>query len=83
MKSYAASPGPSGMRLHRPDSMSSETDMLSLPIGKLAFELQCALRIMASRRPTINVCHVAMADLWAGAEAQLAILLRTLARVPQ
>ena len=56
--------------------------MLGLPIGKFAFELQCAPRITASRRPTINVCHVAMADLWAGAEAQLAILLRSLARVP-
>jgi len=28
----------------------------------------------------IRVCHVAMADLWAGAEVQLAILLRSLAR---
>ena len=30
----------------------------------------------------IRVCHVAMADLWAGAEVQLAILLRSLAKLP-
>src|SRR5262249_57543752 len=30
----------------------------------------------------IRVCHVAMADLWAGGEVQLAILLRSLARLP-
>ena len=30
----------------------------------------------------VRVCHVAMADLWAGAEVQLAILLRSLARRP-
>src|SRR5712692_9791037 len=29
----------------------------------------------------IKVCHVAMADLWAGAEVQLAILLRSLAKL--
>jgi len=30
----------------------------------------------------MRVCHVAMADLWAGAEVQLAILLRSLAKRP-
>ena len=36
---------------------------------------------MTRRVPKIRVCHVAMADLWAGAEAQLAILLRSLAKL--
>jgi hypothetical protein len=30
----------------------------------------------------MRVCHVAMADLWAGAEVQLAILLRSLVKRP-
>lgn len=34
-----------------------------------------------ARASKIKVCHVAMADLWAGAEVQLAILLRSLARL--
>jgi glycosyltransferase involved in cell wall biosynthesis len=36
---------------------------------------------MTRRSPKIRVCHIAMADLWAGAEVQLAILLRSLARL--
>jgi len=36
---------------------------------------------MTRRVPKIRVCHVAMADLWAGAEVQLAILLRSLAKL--
>src|SRR5437867_3571958 len=35
---------------------------------------------MTRRVYKIRVCHVAMADLWAGAEVQLAILLRSLAK---
>jgi hypothetical protein len=31
--------------------------------------------------PQIRVCHVAMADLWAGAEVQLSIPLRSLAKL--
>jgi len=34
---------------------------------------------MTRRIPKIRVCHVATADLWAGAEVQLAVLLRSLA----
>jgi glycosyltransferase involved in cell wall biosynthesis len=37
---------------------------------------------MIRRVREIRVCHVAMADLWAGAEVQLAILLRSLAKLP-
>ena len=36
---------------------------------------------MTRRIAKIRVCHVAMADLWAGAEVQLAILLRSLAKL--
>jgi len=36
---------------------------------------------MSPRRDKITVCHVAMADLWAGAEVQLAILLSHLSKM--
>ncbi len=37
---------------------------------------------MTPCRQKIKVCHVAMGDLWAGAEVQLAILLSSLSKVP-
>ena len=33
--------------------------------------------------PKIRVCHIAMGDLWAGAEVQLAILLASLVKIPE
>ena len=37
---------------------------------------------MTPCRQKIKVCHLAMGDLWAGAEVQLAILLSSLIKVP-
>ena len=37
---------------------------------------------MRSYPPKIRVCHVAMGDLWAGAEVQLAVLLASLVKIP-
>jgi L-malate glycosyltransferase len=45
-----------------------------------AVPLKAAVNGIA-RASRVRVCHVAMADLWAGAEVQLAILLRSLAKI--
>src|SRR5262245_56796132 len=37
---------------------------------------------MFDRSRKIKVCHLAMGDLWAGAQVQLAILLASLAKMP-
>jgi len=46
-------------------------------IAQTTDQLQAALAVR-----TISVCHIVSGDLWAGAEAQLAALLRALSRNP-
>jgi glycosyltransferase involved in cell wall biosynthesis len=49
----------------------------------MSVPLQASGRAMNGipRGTKLRVCHVAMADLWAGAEVQLAILLRSLGKI--
>jgi len=50
---------------------------------KLALKHARLPRISPAVKPRISICHVVEADIWAGAEAQIAILLAELSQEPE
>ena len=50
---------------------------------KLALKRACLPRSVPSVTRRISVCHVVAADIWAGAEAQIAMLLAELSQEPE
>src|SRR5579859_8294681 len=57
--------------------------ILNVKLMKLALKHARLPRIAPAVKPRISVCHVVATDMWAGAEAQIAMLLAELSLEPE